>query len=139
MNLLKEIYDLLISLPSVPPESGGLLGGHNGTITMFVSDEGKAPDSDYKYEPDTEFLNAVIDKWINNGIDFMGICHTHPANCEKLSDVDIDYINKIMRSVSGYTDKLYFPLIIPNEKIVCFYALIVADEIRIFQDAIQLK
>lgn len=138
MNLLKEIYSALINLPPVPPESGGLLGGHNGTITMFVSDEGKVSNTAYEYEPDTEFLNTIIDKWINNGTDFMGMYHTHPANCEKLSNADIEYINRIMRSVKGYTDKLYFPLIIPKEKLICFYALIVADEVRIFPDAIQL-
>ncbi len=138
MNLSKEIYDYLINLPPVPPESGGLLGGHNGVVALLVSDKRSCIKTSYKYKPDIMFFNRTINEWLNKNIDFMGIYHSHPRHCETLSSADIEYINEIMRSVNGYTDKLYFPIVIPKERIISYYALIVADEIKIFQDAIQL-
>lgn len=139
MQILKEVYNELVSSTRYPPpESGGLLGGHNGTVTLFVGDKGSNLKTLYKYEPDTVFLNKNINEWLCNDIDFMGIYHSHPYKCETLSNADIEYISKIMKSVNGYTDKLYFPLVIPKKKIIGYYALIVADEIQIFQDAIQL-
>ncbi|MBP3938137.1 MAG: Mov34/MPN/PAD-1 family protein [Clostridia bacterium] len=140
MQISRELYsEILHSTENPPPESGGILGGYNGKVTVFVSDKGRSFNADYKYEPDIVFLNEVIDEWLRNNIEFMGIYHSHPKNHEKMSVADLEYINKIMRSVKGYADRLYFPLVIPKEKIICFYALIVADEIQIFHDAIQLK
>lgn len=139
MYIKKEVYNkILFDTPKLPPESGGILGGYDGKVTLFVSDKGKSLSSSYKYEPNTELLNTTINNWLNNDVEFMGIYHSHPKNCEKLSVADIEYINQVMRSVSDYTDKLYFPLVIPKEKIISFYGLIVADEIKIFQDVIQL-
>ncbi len=139
MQILKEIYnEVVFSTPYPPPESGGLLGGRNGTVTLFVGDNGCNSKTLYKYEPNTVFLNKTINAWLCNDIDFMGIYHSHPYKCETLSNADIEYIRKIMKSVSGYTDRLYFPLVIPKKKIIGYYALIVANEIQIFQDAIQL-
>lgn len=135
----KELYEeIVFSTLYPPPESGGLLGGHNGVVTIFVSDKGSDIKTSYKYKPDTVFFNRTINEWLNKNIDFMGIYHSHPHNCEALSSADIEYINEIMKSISGYTDKLYFPIVIPKEKIISYYALIVADEIQIFHDAIQL-
>lgn len=140
MQISRELYsEILHSTENPPPESGGILGGHDGIITAFVSDKGKKIDASYKYEPDIAVLNETIDKWLREDVDFMGVYHSHPKNQEKLSAADIEYINKIMKSVKGYTNRLYFPLVIPKEKMICFYALIVADEIQIFQEAIQLK
>ena len=139
MRISKELYDeILFSTPYPPPESGGLLGGHNGVVALFVSDMGSCLKSSYKYEPDVAFLNKTINNWLDKNIDFMGIYHSHPHHCEALSGADIEYISAILKSVSGYTDKLYFPVVIPKEKIISYCALIVADEIQIFQDAIQL-
>lgn len=140
MRISKELYNEILYLTQCPPpESGGLLGGHNGVVTLFVSDKGSNIKSSYKYEPDTVFLNKTINEWLSKNVDFLGIYHSHPHNCEALSSADIEYINEIMRCVNGYTDKLYFSIVIPNEKIISYYALIVADEIQIFQEAIQLK
>ncbi|MBQ8783892.1 MAG: Mov34/MPN/PAD-1 family protein [Clostridia bacterium] len=139
MMISKELYEeIVFSTLYPPPESGGLLGGHNGVVTIFVSDKGSDIKTSYKYKPDTVFFNRTINEWLNKNIDFMGIYHSHPHNCEALSSADIEYINEIMKSISGYTDKLYFPIVIPKEKIISYYALIVADEIQIFHDAIQL-
>lgn len=138
MKMLKEIYDFLIGLPYAPPERGGILGGNDDSAKFCIPDDRFITETEYKYKPDIDFLNKIINEWIKSDIDFLGIYHTHPENCEKLSFADVKYINQIMQGVKDYTNKLYFPLIIPNEKILCFYALIVADEIIIYPDAIQL-
>lgn len=139
MQIFKKVYnELLSSTWYPPPESGGILGGCNETVTLFVSDEGNNSKTSYKYEPNIALLNNNINEWLCNEIDFMGIYHSHPCNCETLSNADIEYINKIMKSINGYTNRLYFPIVIPKKKIVSYYALIVADEVQIFRDAIQL-
>ena len=53
-----------------------------------------------------------------------------------VSSTDMNYIKNIMMSVDEYTDKLYFPLVILKETIICYYGLNVADDIQFFQDAI---
>ena len=139
MKILKKVYDeMLFSTEYPPPESGGILGGCNETVTLFVEDKGNDLKTSFIYEPNTAFLNKNINEWINNDIDFMGVYHSHPCDCETLSDADVEYINRIMESVKGYTNKLYFPLVIPKKKMISYYALIVADKVQIIRDAIQL-
>lgn len=139
LNIQKSVYEsLLADSLCVPPESGGVLGGNDKIVTCFVADAGRNSTEFNRYEPDTKKINNVISDWLNHGIDFMGIFHTHPSGDEKLSQADLIYIKSIMTSIKEYTNTLYFPIVIPREKIIGFCAEFVAGEINIFQTAIEI-
>ncbi len=139
LEIKKSVYEsLLYSSPCVPPESGGVIGGNNKIVTCFVADAGKISTEFNRYQPDTDKLNHIISKWFENGINFMGLFHTHPSGDEKLSQADLIYIKSIMTSIKEYTTSLYFPIVIPKEKIIGFCAEFVAGEINTFQTAIEI-
>lgn len=139
MYITKEIYNkIILDTPKPPPETGGILGAENGIISHYAFVTGEVSRKSNQYNPDTKVMNNIISIWIENGIDLIGVFHSHPKGDEELSDADLKYIDKIMKSICDYTDKLYFPLVIAKEKIICNYALIVAGEIKIFHDAFQL-
>ena len=138
-KIKKSVYDfLLFDIPYAPPECGGILGGINEIVMFYVKDLGSASPNSNRYYPDVDKLNSVIAEWTAVGIDFMGIFHTHPSGDEKLSQADYEYIESILENVSEYTDSLYFPLLIPKEKIMCYCAVNIAGEIDVFQVAIDI-
>lgn len=62
MKIIKEIYDKIIELPIVPPESGGIIGGRFDVISDFeIIGSKTAPYSDL-YIPDVTKINETIDK-----------------------------------------------------------------------------
>lgn len=139
LKIKKSVYEsLLADSPCVPPESGGILGGNDKIVTCFLADAGKSPTEFNRYEPDTKKINNVISDWLNCGIDFIGIFHTHPSGDEKLSQADLIYIKSIMTNIKEYTNTLYFPIVIPKEKIICYCTVNVEDEISVFQTAIEI-
>ena len=101
------------TLGTFPPECGGILGQRNGIITDFCFD--RKGDS-LSYSPDCEFLNAQIEKWASDGIEFAGIAHSHPFGQELLSAEDIRYIKRILQSNNREENNrtLYFPVVIPE-------------------------
>lgn len=124
MQISKELHALLRSLPSAPPEIGGLIGQStdSGMIDTAVIDHGQFIFRDIcRYTPNVAALNHVICDWNHHGIVLRGIFHTHKAGhgCQLLSSTDINYILKIME---GGPSELYFPVIIPGDGIYPYLA-----------------
>ena len=118
MTIDQHTYDTLRSAFSpVPPEAGGILGSVDGCVCAFVYDPG-IPDMTLNcYAPDVDFLNRIIEQWQEKGISFCGIVHSHPLGHQKLSNVDLSYIQTIMDCMPESIQELYFPVIIPGEGI----------------------
>lgn len=121
MKIEKEILQAIISkMPNVPPEAGGIIGGREECIRIWEYDEGKQK-CGCIYEPNVEYLNAVIEEWNAKGYSFMGIFHVHFGGAANLSAGDIEYIKKIMRAMSPMITRLYFPIVLKPENVVYFY------------------
>ncbi|MBQ8784707.1 MAG: hypothetical protein IJZ59_01515 [Alphaproteobacteria bacterium] len=139
LKINQNVYhSLLNNTPLPPPETGGIIGGKDGIITCYFADKGESSCDFYRYYPNTNNLNNIISFWEKNNIDFMGIYHSHPLRNDELSSADIKYINNIMNDIKDFKQKLYFPLVIPQTKLIGFCAVNVADEIKIFQTAIKI-
>lgn len=70
------------------PETGGILGSSDGKhIDHFYFDR-TAEVTGATYEPDCVELNLVIQKWYEEGIEFVGFIHSHPRGAVKPSDPD---------------------------------------------------
>lgn len=137
MKIKREIYDrILNSCPTVPPETGGILGGCNGVIAFAEFDFGTIENNFAVYIPNIKKLNGVIAEWNDTGIGFSGMFHSHPKGQETLSNDDIKYINSIFDSMPDFVTELYFPIVIPNLHIVSYKAIKTNHRLYIERDKI---
>ena len=128
MKVEKDIYDRMLGVCPVPPETGGIIGGESMCISKIVVEETRER---YRYIPNVDFLNKTISEWRSQGISFYGMFHSHPIRCDRLSRTDEGYIKKIMNAMPNEIDQLMFPLILPGDKIIPFIAKRVNEDVVI--------
>lgn len=140
MKILSSVYTaLLFDTPSLPPETGGILGGQNGIISNCCFDKGQCTlTSPAHYQPNTDFLNQVIQEWKTCGIQFYGLFHSHYSHDTRLSLGDKRYITKIMLAMPSEVPTLYFPLILPRADMISYQANRSGSAVRIVCDKIEL-
>ena len=131
------IEEILRNLPCEPPETGGILGGSNGTVMCSALDCGKTGGSPCSYTPDIAFLNRKIEEWFKDGIEFMGIFHVHFGGAESLSTGDKLYISRILKAMPERITCLYFPVVkMPEREMVVYRASNDHGKIRIEREPI---
>lgn len=137
MKITRSVYNEIINgCPCSPIEAGGILGAEQGVIKYVVFD---SMGGEYgKYVPNTDNLNCTISDWQCKQIDFAGIFHSHYPVGELLSEPDIEYIKTIMTALKNACSELYFPIVIPGEKIVSYKAEIIDGDVVIEKDKIIL-
>ena len=139
MKIFESIYQQMISLPQVPPESGGILGTSEGEIVdCFIYDEGIVSENYCVYAPNVVFLNQRIVKWREKGIRFLGVFHTHALQWPSLSNADKDYIIDILTAMPSDVESLFFPLIFPGGYIKSYIGVRSGKEADIFVDDIEI-
>lgn len=130
MKILKNIYDeMIFSCKPSFVEVGGPIGSKDNIIIAYKLDIGEY----CRYSPNTENISNIICKWKNESIEFCGIFHTHPQG-EKLSQADIEYINRIMLGISDYYNFLYFPIVIPHKSMIPYKAVFESGKVEITDD-----
>jgi len=138
MRIKREIYDeILVTCPVPPPETGGLIGGQNGAATHYAMDRGTGNAFD-RYVPDVNLLNSTIAEWERQCIDFLGLFHTHFPGGNQLSDGDELYIKEILMAMPERIHRLYFPLVFPGDRMLCFVAERKSNRVYISKDTIEL-
>ncbi|MCL2592431.1 MAG: hypothetical protein FWD82_03605 [Defluviitaleaceae bacterium] len=139
MKIDAKIYDKILEcIPSIPPETGGILGGDSDIITNFIFDGGLSDSDEGRYYPDIDKINTYLSDWQKSGIKFYGILHSHFTNERTLSMGDRQYIKNIMMSMPTNIKELYFPIVIPYKEMVSFKAKRVGCEINIIADDIKI-
>ncbi len=124
LRIYESVCNAILSgCPSVPPESGGFLGSKAGIICAFEFDNGLFTDNQGTYRPNYELLLRTASLWDRKNIKFRGIFHTHLRTQETLSSDDKEFIKAIMKENRNNFKTMYFPLVIPREKIIMFMAL----------------
>lgn len=106
--ILESAYEeILRTVGSRPAESGGILLGNREdfVVQKFVFDS-KGSMSAAAYDPNIEFLNAVVKKeWAENNLALLGFVHSHPRGMSRLSGDwgnntgDIGYMKAIFRAM----------------------------------------
>lgn len=97
---------------SLPPETGGMLGGNRetGVVTHFHFDR-DANRTRGTYSPDCEKLNQILaEEWNPSGIQLMGFVHSHPRGVRFPSAGDEVYACKILAAVPD-VDRLLLPIV----------------------------
>ena len=127
MLILKSVYyDIMMSAPIVPPESGGIMGAKDDVVIEYFTDSGRRNDG-YSYFPDIEKLNRQVDRWSDLGISLSGFYHTHTPMGTGLSAADVQYICQIMNSVQHVITSMYFPIVIPKQTMIVYKAQLIGE------------
>lgn len=77
-------------------EQGGALGIENGVVSRYYHDTQARCDCNL-FQP-SPLLNVLLVVWKQEGITFAGLIHSHPAQWPELSEGDLDYVRKLLRS-----------------------------------------
>lgn len=140
MKITKEaLRKINLAVSEESAETGGILGSADGgTITEVITDTKREPvDRFCCYKPDVKFFNECIEKWLEAGIKFKGIFHTHFSGEGALSKGDEKYISAITDSMPEGIDYLYFPVFVVSErKLVGHKAEKIDGKIDIFPEKI---
>lgn len=139
MVLSLKVYNCMMHLPLVPPETGGILGEKGGVICSLYLDQKNQSKQRAIYSPDVKTLNKVICRWAMDDICFAGMFHSHFPNQCTLSIDDKKYIESIFHSIPISVESLFFPLVIPEIKILPFKAVRTESGILINEDTIIIK
>lgn len=108
VKLSKKIFiEVSSTLAFKGVEEGGILGINNDNIIDFFVKDSPHKGYAYKYVPNYEYLNKVIDKWNKGEIKFCGMLHTHPLGYPKLSYGDVCYSKEILLN-NPQMHQLYF-------------------------------
>ena len=97
------------TLGSKIPEQGGILVGKDGIITDFVHDE-FAETSSSTYSLNINYLNPIIKKFKEEGKELLGVTHSHPYGCRKLSRQDQEYFAGVLNKAKD-VDYLFTPIV----------------------------
>ncbi len=140
MRIKQFIYErMLKEYPIPPPEQGGILGMKDDLICEYFHDDTCSITERAIYEPNVLVLNQKIEEWDNQGIQFAGIVHSHMAGQYSLSSSDKEYIKALFDELPEKVKKLYFPIIVPEDKLVIAFVakrsnkdvIIQSDEVHI--------
>src|SRR4030042_3355823 len=110
------INDIINSIGSQPPESGGILLGPVGTneVTEFYFDQ-SGTCSGATYSPDhVSLMRKMKEEWLPAGIDFKGFAHSHPGRLDWLTGGDLSYINRLLDKNEDM-EMFIAPIVIPCE------------------------
>ena len=81
------------------PETGGILGSSDGKHVDHFYFDVTASVTGATYEPDCDKLNLIIQKWYEEGIEFVGFVHSHPRGAIHPSSPDSLYTERIMKAL----------------------------------------
>lgn len=109
-------YEILYTIASRPPESGGILLGPSGSneVTDYYFDRG-ADCSGGTYSPDHVTLSRKMkEQWMPSGVDMKGFVHSHPGRFDQLSHGDVVYIRRLLE-INPDMEMFAAPVVIPEE------------------------
>lgn len=140
MKIQEMVYRMILdTIPKVPPETGGILGCRKDRVICdFSFDSGIGHKEGMEYVPDIQEINRHIELWRQGGVEFCGMIHSHPPGVETLSLEDKAYICRIFAAAPITVRRLYFPILIPREKMIPFVAIRKDDGVIIQREPIEL-
>lgn len=141
MKILYDVYKEIVDrIPDEIPETGGILGGHRGVITRVIFDEGIKDNVQMcHYIPNVCMLNECLAIWLEQGIEFYGLFHTHFFGVSSLSQGDIAYIKRILLAMPEEKKWLYFPIVVfPDKKIVSYRCSLDGEKLVVQDESISI-
>ena len=135
MKIKRKILGEIIStIGTCEPETGGILGVKDGVVCEFYFDK-NADCQIGEYCPNTVDVNSKLVEWAREGISFAGIIHSHPNNLFEFSNGDKEGIFTVVKAIPN-AEKLYFPIVTNsngNFLMTVYRVIPVQDDISIMQ------
>ena len=122
VEITKDTFDeICANLFSTPAECGGVLGGRDGeAVSAFYFDR-TGSSSPVEYTPDYVAINEVLDEWATEGIQMLGMIHSHKGNDSMPSCGDLYYCEQILLANEAL-ERFLLPIALPDLKKIDLYA-----------------
>ena len=112
-----EVYDQIKkTIGTRKPEQGGILGSSDGIHIDHYYFDKTADRTSASYTMDAKALNEVIHGWNDNGIQLVGIIHSHPQGCTKPSFGDMETARHIIETID-VKGKFFTPIVQVSPKL----------------------
>lgn len=134
----KAYADIVKHFTTTLPECGGVLGAVDGkTITHFYFDTGGVCTA-WSYAPDCEQINEMlVHSWAPQGVQMVGIIHSHSNAGDFPSCGDLYYCEQIM-SASNLTEFLLPIVTLSPFQIHMYVVTYSANEILVHREEIKI-
>lgn len=94
-----KVYKTLTeTVGSIAPETGAVIGAYDTSPNCISHVWFDDKPSDDVYIPSANAITAVVQKWMQENVQFCGIVHSHPFGFPELSATDIKSAVRIMES-----------------------------------------
>lgn len=112
-----EVYrQIRQTLGTRKPEQGGILGSSDGLHIDHYYFDKTASRTSASYTMDADALNKVIHEWNDNGIQLVGLIHSHPQGCIKPSYGDMKTAGHIIETID-VKGKFFTPIVQVSPKL----------------------
>ena len=112
-----EVYaEIQRTIGTRKPEQGGILGSSDGVHIDHYYFDKTASRTSASYTMDAKALNEVIHEWNDNGIQLIGLIHSHPAGCIKPSQGDMETARHIIETID-VNGKFFTPIVQVSPKL----------------------
>lgn len=112
-----DVYDeIKRTIGCRKPEQGGILGSSDGKHIDHYYFDKTANRSSASYTMDTKALNEVIHGWNDNGIQLVGIIHSHPQGITRPSFGDMETAKHIIETID-VQGKFFTPIVQVSPKL----------------------
>lgn len=112
-----EVYDQIKrTIGTRKPEQGGILGSSDGIHIDHYYFDKTADRTSASYTMDAKALNEVIHEWNDNGIQLVGIIHSHPQGVTKPSYGDMETARHIIETID-VKGKFFTPIVQVSPKL----------------------
>ena len=106
-----EVYEQIRrTIGTRKPEQGGILGSSAGIHIDYYYFDKTADRTAASYTMDVKALNEVIHRWNDNGIQLVGIIHSHPQGCTRPSYGDMETAKHIIETID-VRGKFFTPIV----------------------------
>ena len=112
-----EVYDEICkTIGSRRPEYGGLLGSSDGEHIDHYYFDATSKRSAGVYMMDIPACNKVIHEWNDNGVELVGVIHSHPHGVTRPSHGDLLMAKNIIESINVH-GKFFTPIVQVSSKL----------------------
>lgn len=134
----KNVYDEIRNVLGMKkPECGGVLGARpNEPISKFYFDVSGISTED-SYTPDYEKINEILEAWAEEGIQMVGMIHSHGNEGNFPSCGDLYYCEQILRS-NPVISEFLLPIVTVEPFEVFIYRICFDGKLHVSADSYQL-
>ena len=133
-NVFNEIRS---SLGERKPECGGVLGARpDEPISKFYFDAAGISTED-SYTPDYVKINEILETWAKDGIQMVGMIHSHGNEGKFPSCGDLYYCEQILRGNPSVSEFL-LPIVTLDPFCISVYRIGFDQKLKVSQDSYQI-